>query len=277
MHYREIAPPPYLAGYVRCFWALRRDYRLAEGGAEHLWPDGGVELLFHYGDRYCEAPASRPLAHGFLIGPMTRYRLLSSPGEVRLFGARFHPWGVSALFRLSAHELRDALIPAADLFGAEARALEERLYEAGFEAAATLLAGFLRGRLTGAAPPSPAVAVARELLRAEGRLSPRAVAEARGLCLRQLERGFNELTGMSPKRLCVIARFDAARRFLIKNPAADLSGVAYRFGYSDYAHLSKDFSRLFGMSPRQFARRVEALPPHPGEVVFLQDTAPPPP
>jgi len=45
-----------------------------------------------------------------------------------------------------------------------------------------------------------------------------------------------------------------------------------------FAHRNAaQFSRLFGLSPYQFARSVEALPPHPGEVVFLQDTAPPPP
>jgi hypothetical protein len=61
----------------------------------HLWPDGFIELLIHYGTRYHLENHENPLPHGFFIGPLTRYTRLYTLGRLRLFGIRFYPWGFS--------------------------------------------------------------------------------------------------------------------------------------------------------------------------------------
>jgi AraC-like DNA-binding protein len=98
-----------------------------------------------------------------------------------------------------------------------------------------------------------------------------------GLSVRQLERHFDAVVGVSPKQLLRIVRFNSARRALVSSPSTPLLEVAYTSRYADYSHMSRDFKEFFGITPRDF---LEWIRPHatrtgadPQDVVFLQDDA----
>jgi hypothetical protein len=86
---------------------------------EVIWPDGHVELLFHFGAAYHWQ--NRKLPCSFVIGPLSRYLTLDAAGPLRLWGARFYPWGFFPLLRIPMVELRDRIIPFADLWGTATR------------------------------------------------------------------------------------------------------------------------------------------------------------
>jgi hypothetical protein len=128
MRYREVRPAPALRHLVHCYWTMERDYRLASAPVESVWPDGRVELLLHYGDRYRLGRACGPgLDHGVILGPLTRRLALVSPGRIRIVGVRFHPWGLAGLLGLPADQLTDAVVPVEDLLGGAGRRLAERV------------------------------------------------------------------------------------------------------------------------------------------------------
>jgi len=280
MRYRELPPSPALRHLVTCYWTMERDYRLAPEPWEDVWPDGKTELLFHSGDRYrLGRPEGRALAGGFVMGPLTRRLVLASPGRVELFGVRLRPWGLAALIGFPIDALTDAVLSVEDLWGAAGRRLVERLGEAGTDEAVRTLEAFLLAR---ARPVDPGLrsmaALASDIIRSGGRLHVRREADMRDLSLRQVERRFRRVTGLSPKRLAVIARFDASRRHLLAHPHDGVSDVACRFGYFDYAHLSKDFARFLGTTPHAVqaagaAMRVASRP----DVVFLHEAEGPEP
>jgi AraC-like DNA-binding protein len=274
MGYRELPPAPALRHLVACYWTMERDYRQVAEPRETVWPDGKTELLFHRGDRYrVGEPEGSALAAGFVLGPLTRRLVLASPGRVDLVGVRLRPWGLAALVGLPVDELTDTLLPVEDLWGVDGRRLVERLGESDAGEAVRVLETFLlaRARQLGPALRSMA-ALASDIVRTGGRLRLQREADVRDLSLRQVERWFRRVTGLSPKRLAVVSRFDAARRHLLAHPDDTVSDVACRFGYFDYAHLSKDFARFLGTTPYALqaaarAMRAESRP----DVVFLHE------
>jgi AraC-like DNA-binding protein len=75
--------------------------------------------------------------------------------------------------------------------------------------------------------------------------------------LRQLQRLSSEYVGVSPK--WVIQRYrllDAAER-VNAGTAVNWVGLALDLGYADQAHFIRDFKRLVGRSPAEYAKRLE--------------------
>jgi transcriptional regulator GlxA family with amidase domain len=86
--------------------------------------------------------------------------------------------------------------------------------------------------------------------RGQARMSE--VAGGCGFSLRQFERRFKQLTGISPKLLARLIRFEAVRSALLYRPPGRMNELASSFGYTDEAHLNHDFKTLAGYSPGQF-------------------------
>jgi transcriptional regulator GlxA family with amidase domain len=84
------------------------------------------------------------------------------------------------------------------------------------------------------------------------------IAEKCGFSLRQFERRFKQLTGLSPKLLARLIRFEAVRAALLYQPDGRLYKLASSFGYTDEAHFNHDFKILAGCSPGQFVAAAMA-------------------
>ena len=80
---------------------------------------------------------------------------------------------------------------------------------------------------------------------------------AREACLsvRQFEKRFEQLVGITPKYFARISRFYEA--FILKEskPALDWLSVAVQTGYNDYQHLVKDFKEFSGATPNVFMQQ----------------------
>ncbi|HYZ70846.1 MAG TPA: helix-turn-helix domain-containing protein [Thermoleophilaceae bacterium] len=162
------------------------------------------------------------------------------------------PPAARALLGVPAGELGERTVSLEDLLGSEAALLAERLHGAAdagarFEA----LDDALRRRLDRARLDArPDVARAWALLRASGgRMRVDALAEALGCSRRHLAKRFAEEVGASPKFAARLIRFEAARARLGSVPLARL---AAEHGYSDQAHLAREFSALGGAPPTEF-------------------------
>lgn len=83
------------------------------------------------------------------------------------------------------------------------------------------------------------------------------LAEAFGMGERSLQRLTSRWLGLSPKWLLQRRRLhEAAER--LRTPA-DLATIAVDLGYTDQAHFTRDWRRVTGMTPREFARRFAQL------------------
>ena len=169
-------------------------------------------------------------------------------------------------------ELAGRCVPLVDLFGSE---LVERLREASsWERRFDLIEQFLLARAAVGPRPTPAVewAVAR-LCETGGRARIDAVAAELGCSRRYLNRRFAFEVGLPPKALARQIRFARVCAWVRKKPAA-WARIAAEAGYSDQAHLNRDFRALAGTTPTDFVARLLPTGGVVGDgVPFIQDSA----
>ncbi len=276
--YEERLPHERLQPFIKCLWRLERTYDQtnAANDGEVLWPDGCVELIFHYGARYSNDQAELPRA--FLIGTLSRYHHLKADGAVRLFGVRLLPWGLRAFpaFRQTAH--KDRMLPLSDVIDpARTQSLERQLEQAGPDQGMRLLEAFLLAELEPGGLDLRLLGVLAKLYREPLTYDVPAAAKESGYSLRQFERICSGLTGMPPKQLSRASRFNQARLRIFFNPAVDLHECMTHFGYYDYAHFSKDFKQCLGITPSEYQKWILRLRKgmrKTKDVVFLQDESP---
>lgn len=70
-----------------------------------------------------------------------------------------------------------------------------------------------------------------------------------GKSRRQMERMFLQTVGVPLKFFCTISRLRRAADLIVQPASCSLTNVAHDAGYSDQAHMTRDFTRLAGVSP----------------------------
>jgi transcriptional regulator GlxA family with amidase domain len=69
---------------------------------------------------------------------------------------------------------------------------------------------------------------------------------------KQFERVFSQYIGATPKQFLKIIRFQHAIDLKSKNANANLADLTYGCGYYDQSHMTNEFQRLSGMTPKQY-------------------------
>ncbi|PLS04842.1 AraC family transcriptional regulator [Neobacillus cucumis] len=75
------------------------------------------------------------------------------------------------------------------------------------------------------------------------------LAEIANMSVASLHRHFKEVTSMSPIQFQKQLRLQEARRLLL-GESTDVADVAFRVGYESQSQFSREYSRMFGFSPR---------------------------
>jgi len=233
--YREFAPDVPLRHEIHCLWVSV----ITPGTSlTRVLPDACTDLIWQSG------------AGAFVAGPDTGPTADTRPPGTVLVGARFRPGAGGAALGVPLSELLDQRVDAADLPAVPSGRLPGSLAPAeALRRMARLAAAMVTER-----PPDRLVLDAARLL---GRPGARAdlVAARLGLGERQLRRRCQAAAGYGPRMLARVLRF---RRFLSRaeaaGTAADLAGLAAEAGYADQAHLTRESTRLAGLSPAALVR-----------------------
>ncbi|WP_093421140.1 helix-turn-helix domain-containing protein [Saccharopolyspora flava] len=220
-----------LRGFVSCAWGHGGE---PVGGSQLVVPDGCVDVIWRPGGIEVVGPDTGAWVSGIAAGSS-------------LFGIRARPGMAGLLLGVPAGEVRDQRVDAADLWGARARVLAEAIDERP-EMAPVLLADFARRRLAEWAP-DPVVTAAVAALDDPRPPSVAGLADRVGVSERQLRRRIGDAVGYGPRTLVSVLRFQRAVRGAGTRPLADL---AQDCGYADQAHLTREFRRLSGTTPKRF-------------------------
>ena len=249
--YREYLPHPRLQDRVRALWTFEIPAGFAFSQADHLiLPDGCIDIVeFH------QAQNVRPN----LVGAMRLPQRLVLEGPLTLIGIRFWPGGLRGLTALPLDHFTDTRISLSEIM------LDWPEYEPDvcpFQRLTQIEHHILEQTQNEKLDP-----LIQHLTQAvysphfhgdTGRL-----ARELGVSLRTLERRSLAASGLSPKTLARVFRFERAAERLRKEDAS-LANIAMELAYADQAHFSREFRSLAGQSPRRFRAQAEA-------VAFLQD------
>jgi AraC-like DNA-binding protein len=168
-----------------------------------------------------------------------------------------HPLAARALFGAPSSEFNAAQLDATAVLGRGGIRLRDRVSEAqrwgdAFGSITDYLSRAWRQR--DGSGVRPEVAHAWQLLALSGgQASVGAVADRVGVTGRHLTTLFNREVGRSPKTVAMLMRFERATARISdsvrRGATVDLAAVAAGTGYSDQAHLTREFVRFAGAPP----------------------------
>ena len=254
--YRERPPPAGLLPSVACLWA--RVVGPETDAVAEVLPDACVVLIWEQG-------------HGLLVaGPDTGPVPSATPAGTVLAGVRFVPGAAGPALGLPMSELLNQRVAATDLGTGPATELARGLPGSLDPAQALRVLARMTGAMSAEGPADPLAARAARMLRRPGALAE-GVAERLDVSERQLRRRCQAAVGYGPATLRRGLRF---RRFVAwadaGAPGGDLATVAADLGYADQAHLTRECTRLAGMTPATLvaARRPAAsmIPEEPARL-----------
>jgi AraC-like DNA-binding protein len=233
--YRELAPPPALAGVLACVWTQTA----GPAGRHHrVLPDGCADIVWLAGERLVVA--------GTATGP----ELVALPPGSSTLGVRFRPGAAGRVLGLPASELLNQGPPLEAVWGPAGRRLAERVGEATDPARAlAALEAAVAARLDRAGPPDRLVEAVADRLAGPVPVPVARLAADLGLSERQLLRRCRDAVGYGPKTLARVLRFRRLLRLAEGNHGRGLAELAAAAGYADQAHLSRETVRLAGLPP----------------------------
>lgn len=254
-------PDPRLRSAVYSYRGFRKDL-----GRRRRWlgfPASVVTLVFGFDTcqhlslhRPADGTGGTPFASSMVTGVTSRSWICEDNGSGHGIEVVLAPWAAFTVFGVEMHELAGAVVDPGDLLGDRADQLASALaalpdWEQRFDLLDTMLLAWIGDGWAW----SPRVQWAyRELGRSRGTRPIRQLAEAVGWRPRQLEYRFREQIGLSPKVTARVFRFRHAVRLLTDGWTPKRTAAAG--GFSDQAHLTREFKTLAGLTPAVFAART---------------------
>lgn len=255
MQHQQVKPPAELRDTIQYFWYTSIDFGERPSSFEIL-PDGYAELIFHFGT-VCSISTNeglRPLPSPFLMGLLGQPVRLHAKDRLEVIGIKCFPWTVFDLLGLPAdgNGVRIFEHPVAQLQST----LAECIQTGRIDEALTVVKQYFLNARKGLSTDSTLLKAGVAMRKAAGTLPVSGVAAAAHATVRTLERKFKQAAGHTIKDVSGLIRFEQVRNHLWLDPDANLAGLSQELGYTDQAHLSREFKRYSGTTPAAFARKT---------------------
>jgi AraC-like DNA-binding protein len=262
-------PGPALAGLVDRFWAVRWDLPPGRVHRQQVLTHPGVNISVGHanarpGDRETgpvEARlngVTRRLAERVLVGQGWAVAAMTTPG------------GLGAFITGPASQFTDRVVPLGQAIGLDEAGLVRQISAEPDEAArAGLLARALEQALQRVeqAAGTERIRAAREVTAAarlaETDRSVRTLtdlSQATGIGVRTLQRMFGQHAGVSPAWVIRRYRLLEAAEAVRDGAPVSWAQLAADLGYSDQAHLTRDFRAAIGRTPAAYAQSQPSRP-----------------
>jgi AraC-like DNA-binding protein len=206
-------------------------------------PSTSVTVILSCGEPYAGLPRA------FVAGLTETWSVVDLGACGASIDLKLSPLGAYELLGVPMDELTGRVIDLGEVLGPELDAVLDRLAATDdWEQRLDLAEGLFAARAAALAPAAPEIAWAwGRLVATGGRARIGELAREVGWSHRHLIASFRRQVGLAPKTAARVIRF----RGLLDGMAsgAGLADLAYDHGYSDQAHLNRDFREFAGTTP----------------------------
>lgn len=255
-------PGPELQPFVKTLWAIDAP---ASAGREHVLPTGEMHLVFRLGGGDLRlfsddgGADGRRAGEALVGGARPSYYVRAVTGPQCSTGVQLRPGGAEALFGIPAAEFTNRHTPLDDVWGRQVDTIRERLAAAeSLEERLSVLENILAARVRRTRGIHPAVARALRQFKVTSDVSY--VVRDAGYSHRTLISEFRRSVGLAPKEYTRVLRLQRALRDMRRT--GSLADLAASAGYSDQAHLCREFREFTGVTPGQYRRALPDAPHH---------------
>lgn len=245
--YREIAPCAALRPYIRCFWGTERPVvrDLIQPADEWVIPDTCMDLIFT-----ANYTINQTSGH-FCVLDQQPCRSAPKPSAdtTSVFAIRFYAWTAMLFCDTDLCSGRDL---TAEEFSRKIKDdLEPILFDVpGLTDKIRLAEKYLLRRLDSRRIRADLLNSIYFMINSCGRARISDVCGYASVSERQLERMVKSSTGVSPKTLSSLIRYQLLWQEMLL-PRYNVQDAVEKFGYTDQSHLLNDFRRHHLMTPGQ--------------------------
>ena len=227
---------------------------------ERLFPNNKAELFFNLGEKVRGKnnwDTTLPVLTDTVVsGVRHTYFDFIPPADFRMAGLRFKLFGFYQLFKIPACHFTDNNFAAQDVWGKEIALLHERLQETqGCNEIFSILNDWIVTRLTKCSHVEIVRWNRMEKIISDSSLSVAGFLNTyMGYSHKHSIQLMKHHSGLSPKELKNIIRFNQTLKGISLKPIDSWSEFAYAFGYADQSHFIRDFRNYTGNTPREYVR-----------------------
>jgi AraC-like DNA-binding protein len=193
-------------------------------------------------------------------GLQTKPAYVESYGISKMIVIQFKTLGAFVFLNQSLQHFTDNYINLDNVFGNDADETWEQL-----QAAKTLNEKILlteiflfRKLLTQKLPNEKLLSSINLLLKNEDKITVTEICKQHNISRKHLNNLFKEYTGVSPKMLSSLHRFQKILKTISHAKPENFAHLAYGLEYFDQAHFNNDFKRFTQLKPSQYLKLVES-------------------
>lgn len=237
---------------------------IGEVHTQRIVPNGLIELIFYFDKKPVSTDDSKPIIDtSTLTGHLSEYYDIKVSEKLSLFSIIFKPYGLSAFLDIPCNELYNQNVPLRFILKSSVDELENRLYEASsFSQRVSIAESFLFELLRKKNYDYHLKRIESAFGIIDGAIGDVSIdALASNACFsrKQFERSFSLLVGSTPKKFLKTVRFQRAIHIKSKRQELSLTELAYMSGYFDQSHMTNDFYKLSGLTPKEFFNGCESF------------------
>jgi len=247
-------PQGLLSDHVQAVWSASVSPEGSNDIQRWLHSDACSGILFNLGGKIYLNDIE--FSSGVVLLPVSKQaQLITLPPGSQLVGVRFHPAISFALLGTLCQQ--PITLKVEDDFSAELYLLYRQLKDVqGHYSKIIALYRWLDKTIDAANTLPYSLMKALNVLNSSSSLG--SLSGCIPLSQRQIERQFQKWMSMTPKYYQRILRVKTALNYLKYNPETELADLALNNGFTDQAHMTREFNQIAKTTPRQYSKRVMA-------------------
>lgn len=248
--YTEVLPCKELRPYIRCFWGTRAPVStFSEVSSLYgiVTPDVCMDVIF-------TVDVSGYQIENLFCGINDIFFQSQAPDMKKffIFALRFYPWAAILFSQEDFKETKNQFYDTGVHFEKLKKKLELLLLEQhSFQERILAAEKYLLELLNPRREDSLLMRAVDKMIESQGNLKILELATDLHISSRQMERIFHKNTGCTPKKLAELIRYQYLWQEICFNPDFQILDAVQQFGYTDQAHLLRDFRNIHGMTLKQ--------------------------